>query len=129
MKKLISIMAGSLIFCTILIGCTGSKGCFSQYKCTENLKKNSWNVSYEKFDGSKYINIKLKEDEVKPFRVNVESESGELDLVVRDGKRKVVFEELNISTSSFEVPIKERGKYKIKFNGRNHKGSFDVVWK
>lgn len=129
MKKLISIMAGSLIFCTILIGCTGSKGCFSQYKCTENLNKDSWKVSYENFDGSKYINIKLKEEEVRPFKVNVESESGELDLIIRDGKNKIIFEKFNISTSSFEIPIKEDGKYKIKFNGHDHKGSFNIIWK
>lgn len=129
MKKLLSIMAGSLFFCTILIGCTGSKGCFSQYKCTEDLKNNSWKVSYEKFDGSKYINIKLKEEEVKPFKVDVESESGELDLIIRDGKNTVVFEEFNISTSSFEIPIEESGKYTIKFNGHDHKGSFNVIWK
>lgn len=131
MKKIISIRAVVLFVCMIiiLIGSNTAKGCFSQYKCKEDLRKNSWIMSYENFDGFKYINVNLKEDEVKPFKVNVNSESGELDLVIRDRENKIVFEKNNITTSSFEVPIEECDKYKIKFNGRNHKGSFNIVWK
>lgn len=128
MKKLVYVLVSYLCCCLLLISCSLSKGCFHHYKSSESLEKNLWKSSYEKFDGFKYININLNKESGNYLNVKINDESGNLDLVIENSQNNIIYESLDMVTSSFEIPVEKCGKYKIKVKANNHKGGFHISW-
>lgn len=101
-------------------------GCSIEIMSIGNSTKDSWSKEYKMFRGSESKRIKVEKDQVVKF--DVVSEKGNLDIEIEDENGNTCFSKDNIETSTFEFIPESDGKYKIKFNAKNHQGSFDVLW-
>lgn len=103
-------------------------GCYSSIEIMSigTSTSTSWYREYEKFSGTKLKKVNLEKDQAVNF--DVVSEKGDLGVVIEDSDGDVVFSKEMIDTSTFEFVPKSKGKYKITFQAKNHKGGFDVYW-
>ncbi|MDW7668547.1 MAG: hypothetical protein SCJ93_06965 [Bacillota bacterium] len=88
------------------------------------MGENEINGSYSKFNGFKEKKYDFKEGDSLNFDTVIESESGELKVLLIDEDDNVIHEISNTGNSSFE--IKETGEYSIRVEGVEHKCNFSV---
>lgn len=108
-------------------GCTyGSEFTIGSF---ENNTLSSMSMKYMKFTGNKNKNITVNEGQVCDVYVDILTEDGKIDLIIKDDNSNVEYEGHDIPTSDFTVTLKEAGKYKIRVEAKNHKGSYSINWK
>lgn len=81
----------------------------------------SWSARYTLLDGRLRHTIRPQTD---MLYVDVKTESGTISIEMKDAEGNVIFSELDIGTSSFEVKVS--GKVVIQIEADHHKGSFDI---
>lgn len=111
-----------------MVSCN-SGGSFVVRKSIEKNTLTTMSMSYEKFDGYKYRNIKVTE----PITITISftTKSGTLNAYIAkdDDKNNAIFNQSNIQTSeNISVEITQSGTYTIKVIGENHSGSYKFVW-
>ena len=125
MKKILLISL-VLLLAISFTGCTyGSKFTIGSL---ENNTLSSMSMKYMKFTGNKIKDIKVDEGEVCEVYVDIKTDDGKIDLLIKDESGNIAFEGHDIPTSDFTVYLKEAGKYKIKVEAKNHKGSYLIKW-
>lgn len=91
------------------------------YVSTDGLR--SWTAKYSMLDGKLKHTIYPK-DTQGTIHVEVVTESGSISIEMKDADGKVIFDEDDIATSSFDVNIS--GKVVIHIEADKHKGSFSI---
>ena len=81
----------------------------------------SWNGSYGSLDGTMQKTIHPKTD---MLHIEVETDSGAISVEIEDAEGKVILDEYDIGTESFDVDVS--GKVVIKITADSHKGSFSI---
>lgn len=113
-----------MTICTIfMLGCSN----YIEIMSKGNSTNNSWTSEYKMFSGSKSKRVNLYKDQVIKF--DVVSENGDLEVTIEDESGDTCFSKKITETSIFEFTPEISGKYKIKLDAKNHKGSFDVSWR
>ncbi len=108
-------------------GCTyGSEFTIGSF---ENNSLTSMSMKYMKFSGNKNKNITVKDGETCEIYVDILTEDGKIDLLIKNENGNLEYEGHDIPTSNFTVTLKEAGKYKIRVEAKNHKGSYSINWK
>ena len=126
MKRLLVIVVAILLIIGCISGCT--YGSYIFIKSYETSGSNSWQISYEKFNGFKQRNIKLSDEDGLTFNVEIETNSGVFGLVIVDSDGTSIYSGDDLPTSSFSVKADSAGKYTIRVNTDNHSGSFNITW-
>lgn len=83
-------------------------------------------MRYDKFDGHKSRSIKL--DSPTEITVDIQSESGSLDLSITDSDGNSYYQGQDIPTSTFSVHLDKPAEYIIKVEAEDHKGSYQLDW-
>lgn len=78
-------------------------------------------MEYRIFDGTDAQTLQLKEGE--SIDVAIVNTSGTLEIVIRSQDDKILYENDDVSTGSFQIEVKETGKYTITVTGTQAKGS------
>lgn len=117
-----------ILSCVMLFSSCG-KSSYMTYKSFGNQTNTSWDMSYEKFNGSKAKTVTLKEGQKCDFLINIVSDAGELDFSIVDDQGISYYTGSDIPTSNFTISVDKGGKYEMKFEAKKHKGSFSVSWK
>ncbi len=120
MKKVVSTIAVIAVVLSFLSGCL--------FMSSEIKTLDYWKISYKKFNGSKERKVKISGEGEHTFTVDIVTESGTLGLSIEDENGTSIYDNDELSTSSFEVKADGAGKYKIQFEGKDHSGSFEVKW-
>lgn len=123
MKRLI---AGIMIL-LVASGCTtGSGYTILSY---ENNSSTSMQMSYEKFTGTRETSFKVKKDKEIEARVSIVTEAGSISLSVTDEEGNSEYQSDHMTDSQmFVVNLTEAGRYKIKVESTDHKGSYRINW-
>lgn len=125
MKKII-------LMCLIVLLAIGFTGCTYGSTFTigsfENNTLTSMSMKYNKFSGNKNKSITVKDGETCEVYVDIKTEEGKIDLLIKDESGNLAYEGHDIQTSNFTVNLKESGKYKIRIEAKKHKGSYSVKW-
>ncbi len=104
------------------------------YSCKNSIEVNThtkMSMSYEKFKGYKETEITVKEGESVVVSVEIVTESGSINAYIAkdNDKKNCSYEGNDIQTSSFDVTLSEAGKYTLRVDADNHKGSYSFSWK
>lgn len=119
---LIIAIAAALIAAASFLGLgTMSSAVRVGYVSTDGLR--SWTASYSMLDGKLKHTIRPK-DTQGTIHAEVVTESGSISIEMEDADGRVIFDEDNIATSSFDVKIS--GKVVIRIEADKHKGSFRI---
>ncbi len=111
-----------LFLITIFTSCT--YGSYSIKVGDVEMGNHEISGSYSSFNGFKQRTYDFEEGDSFNFNTIIETESGELKVLLIDEDDNVIHEISNTGNSSFE--IKETGEYSIRVEGVEHKGSFSV---
>ncbi len=125
MKKII-LMILILIISISFVGCTYGSGL--TIGSVENNTLSSMSMKYAKFSGNKNKNITVNEGDICVVSVDIKTEEGKIDLLIKDDNENIAYEGHNMPTSNFTVKLSEAGKYKISIEAKNHKGSYSIKW-
>ena len=121
MKNFLLVMV--LLMFLSVSGCSSN---FSNYE--ENSGNDSWDATYEKFDGHRQREITISDESEFTFTVEIVTNSGTLGLSIKSEDGVLLYSGKDIPSSSFEVKADSGGKYIIRFDADNHNGSFDIKW-
>ena len=114
-----------VIFVVILRSGVAPIGSGLQMGWVESNTRDHWSATYAFHDGYQQRTINT-DGEHTILEVEIVSSSGEIGMTVTDENGKVIFDQQEIETSSFEIEI--FGKVTIKIIGEDHKGSFSLSW-
>lgn len=89
---------------------------------TTNEGWSNWSASYFMLDGTLQKNVHTEDGTLV---VSTETKSGTISIQILDTDGKLVFDQANIGTDSFEVELS--GKATIRITASNHRGSFNIV--
>lgn len=107
-------------------GCTSGSG--YTILSYENNSSTSMQMSYEKFTGTRTTTLKVKENEEVEVRVNIVTESGSIHLSITDEDGNQAYQGNELSESTMFTVNLTAGTYKIKVEGKDHKGSYRINW-
>lgn len=117
-----------LVLITILGGCTRGSGTVTN--ASELHTSTKMSMLYDKFNGYKEAQIKVKEGESVVVTVNFVTESGSIDAYIakNNDTDNSSYEGHDISTSSFTVTLSEQRNYTIRVDAKDHTGSYSFSW-
>ncbi|EJO5349166.1 hypothetical protein NRP93_003324 [Clostridium botulinum] len=116
----------TLLITVILVGCSG--GSYKTIKSKENNTQNSMEMSYSEFKGYKFTSIKLKKGDRLNLNIDVNTEEGNLEILLLDENDKALFKVKNPEKPvNKTININKDSTYKIKVDGK-HKGSYKITW-
>ena len=124
-------MKRNLIYPLILIAILGLCGCSKSQLTIGSMETNTMNktsMSYLLFTGSKEKKLTVNENEPLTVSVDIETEEGSLDVSIYNEAGEYSYEGHDIETSTFTVTLSEAGKYTIKVEADEHKGSYSFTW-
>ena len=124
-KKISWFIGGIIIIVLVLVslGLTGGLGSIQSgtrmmYISSEG--RDYWKAEYKYFDGFMQRNLWMDEKDV--LKISIETDEGEIDLVIKDSDGNIIFSEEAIQTGEFEVEVS--GKITVRLEGEEHEGSF-----
>ncbi|MDE6313961.1 MAG: hypothetical protein K2M46_10175 [Lachnospiraceae bacterium] len=111
---------------TVLISLTGCIGNRSDDRfCGSRIgNESSLIMEYSDMNITDCQALKLEAGDILEFCI--ESKKGQVDITLQMEDENPVYEECNVSTSSFHIDIEESGVYQIIVTGRDAKGSVSV---
>ena len=121
-----------IIFATlsmfIVTGCTKGSGMIKNGSELNTPTKMS--MVYDKFNGYKETQIKVKEEQPVEVTVSIVTEKGSIDAYISkdNNEENYSYEGHAIPTSTFTVTLKEPGIYTIRVDAKNHFGSYSFSW-
>lgn len=122
-KHILLVIVSAII---LLSGCT--YGSSTSLKSVESNTSSMMSMRYERFNGYKATNIKVKEDNPIDVNFDIVSDKGKLNMSITDEEGESVYEGKEVPTSSFVVRPDKSGKYKLKVQGEKHSGSYKITW-
>ncbi|WP_024831214.1 hypothetical protein [Ruminiclostridium josui] len=122
-KHILLVIVSAII---LLSGCT--YGSYTSLKSVESNTSSMMSMRYERFNGYKATNIKVKEDNPIDVNFDIVSDKGKLNMSITDEEGESVYEGKEVPTSSFVVRLDKSGKYKLKVQGEKHSGSYKITW-
>ncbi len=81
----------------------------------------SWSGKYSLLDGTMKKTIRPKND---VLGIDIETESGQISIEIRDDDGEVIFDEKNMETGDYSVSVD--GKVTVKIKADKHKGRFGI---
>ena len=114
-----------VIFVVILRSGVAPTGSGLQMGWVESNTRDHWSATYAFHDGYQERTINT-DGEPTVLEVEIVSNSGEIGMTVTDENGNIIYDQLGIETSSFEIEI--FGKVTVKITGEDHKGSFSLSW-
>ena len=126
MIKLLTVILTVFLMAVFISSCARSN---SLIKSHESSGINYWYLSYEKFNGYKEKEIFLSDNEEYTFSVEIVTNSGTLGANIKDSSGISFFNAKKLPLSSFSFEANGNGEYIIRFNAKNHNGSFRIEWK
>ena len=124
-KILAGIIIIAVLFC--FVGCDTSSNYYT-YKSIENQNGHSFNMRYEKFDGTREYKIKVSEGEELAVKVDVKTSGGSLSVSIAKKGQEPVYTGNSVPTGSFTVYLKEAGTYIVSLTAAEHVGSYSFDW-
>lgn len=123
-KFLSSLIVAFMLFLT---GCSGS------WLIINGVTYNTpilFSMRYERFNGNKERSITVDANETLIITVTVETVSGLLDAyIAKDNNTDdCSYQGNDIQTTSFTVTLSQAGRYTIRVDADNHRGSFSFNW-
>ncbi len=117
MKKLAFLL---LALALSLSACAGDSTRFSGSLTTDDR---TFSSQFSELNDTLSSVLKLEDGDV--IRVEIESDSGELDATIGISGAQPVYEGKRMPTGAFTVTVHEPGAYTVTVTGRKAKGSFD----
>ena len=114
-----------VIFVVILRSGVAPTGSGLQMGWVESNTRDHWSATYAFHDGYQERTINT-DGEPTVLEVEIVSSSGEIGMTVTDENGNIIYDQLGIETSSFEIEIS--GKVTVKITGDDHKGSYSLSW-
>ena len=111
-----------IVLTIFITGCT--YGSYSIKVGSVDMGKNEVSGSYSEFNGFKSKNYDFEEGDSLNFDTEIETESGELKILLLDEDKNILQEISESGESNYEV--KETSDYNIRVEAIEHKGSFSV---
>lgn len=87
-----------------------------------------YHVKYDQFTGTKEQKLPLGSGQAGTISVSVVTDKGRLDIWLFNPDGVLIYEQENVSTSSFAVEAEIAGDYKLQYTAEKHQGSIDVLW-
>ena len=100
----------------------GTRGSGFRVAWTESSSFDHWSASYGMHDGWRERTVQAE----GTIHVEVVDGSGRIGLTVTGEDGTVLFDDVDLDTSSFDIPAE--GKVTIRITGENHQGSFLITW-
>lgn len=122
MKKRLITLAMLVLMLFTVTGCEFTRTVMSVSK--EN--STGFSMSYKKFSGTKSYTLRVKQPGA--MVLDIESESGTLNVCVTDSDKNVIYEANNIATGSYIIELPESGNYTVKMMAEDHRGSYAADW-
>lgn len=91
-----------------------------------NMKENYISASPKNFNGYYDKEILLYKG-LYTFNFDIDTEEGKIEVILLD-KLDEELAKLSESKSNVTINIEDRGKYTIKFSGKEHTGNIKVKW-
>lgn len=113
-KKAMHFMILALV---MLTGCVFNSGIRIGY--VGSTGRENWSGRYKKFDGCMRHNMNIEEG---PLYIEVQTESGEITVGVYEKDGDLIFETKEAGIYTVEA----EGRIKIRIDGDDHRGSFDI---
>lgn len=85
-----------------------------------NEGRDYWNAEYQYFDGFMQRTLWMEEPDV--LHVGIETDEGNLKLVITDENGEIIYSEENVETKEFELEVS--GKVSVFLETEGHKGGF-----
>ena len=120
MKKLI-IFAVSVIMCFVFSGCEPDS--YKAFMSIESGTRTSWSQKHDFLDGTKGHVLNLGKEE-KEMVIEVITEEGSVDIIVKDQNGEIITEIENAETGTYNFSAK--GKVKFRIYCEEHRGSVAV---
>ena len=114
-----------IIFVVILKSGMAPTGSGLQMGWVETNTSAYWSATYAFHDGYQQRTIN-SDGEPTTLKVEIVSSSGEIGMTITDENGNVIYDEVGIETSSFEIEIS--GKVTVRITGDDHKGSYSLSW-
>ena len=95
-------------------------------------EKEKFDASFSYFSGSVYQDIATENDEELKLIWNTNLEKGAIEFSLIDTKGEKLWnstKQIKNGTKEVNVPITEKGIYKIEVKGYDASGKFDLKWK
>ena len=125
MKKVLILLL--LFISIILVGCSVKEsGKYTTFLSVSNTKKDSFSMSYEKFDGYKTYTIKAEKDD--NLHMTFTTEGGSIDCSIVDSNGNTVYQLSDVGELDNTIVLRLSGQYQITLTAHNHKGSFEFKW-
>jgi hypothetical protein len=125
MKK-IAVCIAVLLLMLAMTGCP--RGSYIVIKGVQTNTAHSMAMRYDRFKGHKTVTVKVPEGEVWEVYVDISTDSGEIGLSITGRDGRSYYQEEELSTSSFTVTLEQAGKYDIRVDAEDHKGSYHISW-
>lgn len=111
---------------SVFVGCVSTGGSYVTRNSVSRTTGSEISMRYEYFNGYKFFKKNFDANAVINF--TVESESGELSVVIADEEGNTVFTQEKIEAGSYSVTVPAASKYKITMTAKEHKGSFKFTF-
>ncbi len=129
MKRKPATMKGKILLTAVILGIILLLGMFDIGSVRSGIRigyvgkegRSSWSGQYVSLDGFMKKTLYPKDDRL---HIEVETDSGSLSIEIKDRFGKVIFDENDIGTQSFDVPVS--GKISIRIDADKHQGGFRI---
>lgn len=124
-KKKVNLILIVIIAVIVLsfLGLTGNLGTIqsgTRLMYLSNAGRDYWNAEYQYFDGFMQRNLWMEENDT--LKIAIETDEGQIDLIIKDSEGNIIFSEKAIQSKEFEIEVS--GKITVRIDGDDHEGSF-----
>lgn len=125
MKKIFCIL--SVVLCILLTGCMSSS--YTAVMCVENHTTRGYEMTYQKFDGSKNVKLTVPQGEKYLVSGAITTSAGKVSVSIadKDSGSTVFTSDTFDSDGSFDAELTS-GSYIIMLTAEEHSGSIELGW-
>lgn len=117
------IAASAIVLAMILVIIFGGESSVVKVGYVGNSTWSSWTGNYNYLDGEMKHTI-ISNSDSSILHIAVTTEEGSISIQITDSEGNIIFDENNIETRTFELPVD--GKVRIKIEAEKHKGGFVI---
>lgn len=125
MKK-IAVCIAVLLLMLAMTGCP--RGSYIVINGLETNTAHSMAMRYDRFKGHKTVTVRVPEGEVWEVYADIVTDSGKIGLSITDRDGHSYYQEEELPTSTFTVTLEKAGRYDIRVDAEDHKGSYRISW-
>lgn len=118
MKKYLGILCSFILILTLT-------ACGADFDGSRTGNDSQFIMEYTIFNTTDSQSLELETGDI--IEADIVNNAGSLSITIQKDENKPIYENKNVSTSTFEIKIEESGTYKITVSGEKTKGSVSFI--